>query len=187
MTWTLRIPWSLILNSPQPNDQTSEYAKVFAETYFAQSTETSVYVDMVQNALEQTGHDRLSNGRFLKILTSLFKLVTGVWMLVSIPGATATAPAMMCLTEHEEMKTQGSTSWESIFIVLAILALLRAGIYLWRLQAAQRRLVLEIDDLHGQLMQSNHRANALAVVYGELRSRLRQKDRWLRSSASSFR
>ena len=36
-----------------PNGQTSEYAKVFAETYFAQSTETSVYVDMVQNALER--------------------------------------------------------------------------------------------------------------------------------------
>ena len=54
--------------------------------------------------------------------------------------------------------------------MLAILALLCAGIYLWRLQAAQRRLVLEIDDLCGQLMQSNHRANALAVVYDELQA-----------------
>ena len=44
-------------------------------------------------------------------------------MLMSIPGAIAAAPAMMCLTEHEEMKTQGSTSWESIFIVLALLSL----------------------------------------------------------------
>ena len=51
---------------------------------------------------------------------------------------------MMCLTEQEEMKTQGSTSWEFIFIVLAILALLCAGIYLWRLQPAQRPLVLGI-------------------------------------------
>ena len=54
--------------------------------------------------------------------------------------------------------------------MLAILALLCAGIYLWRLQAAQRRLVLEIDDLCGQLMQNNHRANALAMVYDELRA-----------------
>ena len=57
-----------------PNDMTSDYAKVPFETYFAQSTETSVYVDMVQNALEPIGHDLPSNGRYLKILTSLFKL-----------------------------------------------------------------------------------------------------------------
>ena len=44
-----------------------------------------VYVDMVQNVLEPIGHYRPSNGRFLKILTSLFKLVTGVWMLMNIP------------------------------------------------------------------------------------------------------
>ena len=65
---------------------------------------------------------------------------------MSIPGATATAPAMMCLTEHEEMKTQGSTSWESIFIVLAILALVLAStcgdskllsdVWFWRLMTA---------------------------------------------------
>ena len=79
-----------------PNDLTSEYAKVPAETYFAQSPETIVYVDMVQNALEPIGHDRPS------ILTSLFKLVTGAWMLMSVPGV-----------RHEEMKTQGSMSWES--------------------------------------------------------------------------
>lgn len=65
-------------------------------------------------------------GRLEKTYEVLFKLVMVIWWLMRLPGASA-APMAMCLTEHEEVKTESSKSWESIFLVLAILALCCAG------------------------------------------------------------
>ena len=91
-----------------------------------------------------------------------------IWWLMKLPGASA-APMAMCLTEHEEVKTESSKSWESIFLVLAILALCCAGIYVWRLRADQVRLQRRIDDLEVETQHGNHRANVLVVMYDGLR------------------
>ena len=101
-----------------------------------------------------------------------------IWWLMKLPGASA-APMAMCLTEHEEVKTESSKSWESIFLVLAILALCCAGIYVWRLQADQVRLQRRIDDLEVETQHGNHRANALVVMYDGLRRVFRPKDHCL--------
>ena len=132
--------------APQ-NEEIQKNDLVSDETYFAQSTETIVYVDMVQNALAPE-RQRALPGRYLEIFRWIFKLVMGMWLLLNIPGADAAAPLEMCLTEPEKMKTQGDLDWESIFSVLAILALLFAGIHCWRLRAAQQRLMVQIDDLN---------------------------------------
>ncbi|CAL1148386.1 unnamed protein product [Cladocopium goreaui] len=147
------------------NDMVSQYAKVPAETYFAQSTEPLVYVDMVQNALTPLAMDAPVARCWWK---NFFKLVMVIWWLMKLPGASA-APMAMCLTEHEEVKTESSKSWESIFLVLAILALCCAGIYVWKLRADQLRLQRQIDNLEGDLHHGNHRSNVLVVMYDELR------------------
>ena len=147
------------------NDMVTQYAKVPAETYFAQSADPIEYVDMVQNALTPLAMDAPAARCWLK---KVFKLVMVIWWLMKLPGASA-APMAMCLTEHEEVKTESSKSWESIFLVLAILALCCAGIYVWRLRADQVRPQRRIDDLEVETQHGNHRANVLVVMYDGLR------------------
>ena len=72
------------------------------------------------------------------------------------------------------MKTQGSVNWnwESILSVLANLAVVLLSFYAWRIHAANRRLLLEADELNMRLANSNVRANAMVIMYDELRAAL---------------
>ena len=88
-------------------------------------------------------------------------------MLSGIPGAEASN--LVCLTDAAEVKMQGSTSWESIFVVAAILALFLAGLFVWKLRAEQLQLRGQIDVLESALSHDNHRSNVLVVMYDELR------------------
>ena len=64
---------------------------------------------------------------------------------------------------------------EMVLLGLAILALCCAGIYAWRLRAGLGRLQRRIGDLEVEVHQSNHRANALVVMYDGLREAFDRK------------